>query len=1122
MSREMMSPLAGSIMIDGVDPFLPPESMEHMQFDDAILRRQRIIFSSEIVPSIQIFLSGGTNEERQDAYAKLSFALWGIYRLKNIQTESEYPWEQSWLASQGQSEWTPNLIEKSPSQYEMAHTYFSNLLIPADVLDSMDLLHLSQKEHSGIQGVKKIIHDSTSQFLASLPTDAMITFGMEALSTTFANSNDSIRTIVTSALYPLITQYKAQHSSVVYHFANQMRVAREYVTSVLKNFFDSPLRQQLLSETMNIHDLDAAHVVSSGLSAALDEHAFTTGLLQFKSTVHGQKNGGILASAAFLTPFPFFYTQASTRIGELLRTRIASRNIHEIAPSLTEKHARVREAAYAYLNLPESADIAEIQKAEAKIIEAGNTRNLSLLRTNQQTSKDRAWFKSLPSSIALLLSATRNDELIQYVTPVALTSGSMLTAIGDSTSMLVMRSINRADTDAAYTTVRQALTHLTKRFGELHLPPPGTDYGPLPNRITVTINRTKNGQLPVFSQLQLDPGITVLTGETGKGKSTVMDIIHGIHALGNYATINAADMNDIRNFYAYDRWQRRVKTVSVNFSFGSTLSSEITRKIVAGEHDGIQRTINDLLSDEHSNHQYLSHLLDLLTDPLKNHELATVLESWKQSLSTETHTEQTQPLIAALNAVIKQYFSQFFDANEHDRIDQFMTTTFSTNMAASTGQRARIGLALSLMSDADMYLFDEISGNLDTKTTVKIADILLQFIASHKQSKFILSIHDPIFLNKIWAFGPQRIYDFDTSSVWENSTDVENFVDTIQSRILQTEQAQSFTAESAHELLQALSHHLDAWDKESLNEYTLEQLIHTVDIVRVMLSKTNMHVLQHNINPSARFDEYFDSVIAPIHKTLYRIADTVFTKRIWELLKNNNTMPWYTLNQIHKLVWQMNQIGLISKGIIPESTRTARDYSKDAFFNWQDYVRGKRVMVKDFTGLANHKYQVKSLFADTTFERNIRHLRINHLAKIFSDFRSTPSYITQTVSTKLLRSDLLSGLLSGSAVSNQSNYGMDILGQRVSRLVAHLLMEVKTNPVFAEETERIIRNITTEILPDFLKQRGVKMTNVSQWMSHWVAQNDPRVQSILLTELPKYPSIAHEYISLLKKCDQIR
>ena len=66
--------------------------------------------------------------------------------------------------------------------------------------------------------------------------------------------------------------------------------------------------------------------------------------------------------------------------------------------------------------------------------------------------------------------------------------------------------------------------------------------------------------------------------------------------------------------------------------------------------------------------------------------------------------------------------------------------------AMSGGQQQRVGIARALAVNPKIIFADEPTGNLDTKTTSEVLDLMREIVRTQKQT-LIMVTHDPVIAN---------------------------------------------------------------------------------------------------------------------------------------------------------------------------------------------------------------------------------------------------------------------------------------------------------------------------------------------------------------------------------------
>ncbi|WP_234007710.1 ABC transporter ATP-binding protein [Lysinibacillus sp. FJAT-14745] len=96
--------------------------------------------------------------------------------------------------------------------------------------------------------------------------------------------------------------------------------------------------------------------------------------------------------------------------------------------------------------------------------------------------------------------------------------------------------------------------------------------------------------------------------------------------------------------------------------------------------------------------------------------------------------------------------------------DSIETVIGYNGLELSTGQQQRLSIARSLLRDADIYLFDEITAALDKENQVNI-EVLLKYLNKEKQKTIILVTHNPVLIKEA-----DKIFEVDKNQVKESKS----------------------------------------------------------------------------------------------------------------------------------------------------------------------------------------------------------------------------------------------------------------------------------------------------------------------------------------------------------------
>lgn len=731
------------------DPFWSAETYQAEWLKEVRNRRISRILRESLLPHLRQYAElkrNSTPEAPDPNWARLQFDLFDIYRLQAPQANL-MPWESTWLARHHASVWDADLLLHAPSQYEMAQQHFREMMIPSETFALLESLTFSEKERIGLRGLRADIDASATKLTNVLPSLYISRFLLEAVTTVFVNMPE-LALLVTTLQLPL-SLLSATAQTNAYDFANDAREISFRLRAFLQIFCTHPIRGLLLSNHPATATFNPARFTETAVNHAIANYDLTKALLNQQAALLGIGVGSATATARG-SVLPLAYASLTNYVAKWHRQWQMRQRRERVNPILNESDAQVSAAERKLHLTPITFSLPYIQEAWTGLREAGRTRSALLHETNRGVFQTEVMVKSVPSMVVAGLRFLGLQAAEKIAAPFTLslaTTYEVTSHAGRMQFTLAMAAGQHAEQQKALVS---QLQHLVTRLGELHLAPVEMDAGPISGSLQVRMQKNLDGSEPIFDTIELSPGITVLTGGSGGGKTTLQRVV-GFPALSaELGKVVTAQGADVTANYSLEAWQRRISTVSFDMSFPHTLAEQIAFMVAMGETSALS-TFARQQTD------YGSQFVDL---PIEEQQKAA--QHWQKVCLDQSKQVKHDAHSLVFDKLVKDYLANYFAcAADHPQLQRFLTTAFTQQAGVSAGEKARLSLALSLMKDADIYIYDEPTSNLDPVTKQQIAQIILNQVLAKRDKIHLMAIHDAYLLDILTKEADvRRIYDY--------------------------------------------------------------------------------------------------------------------------------------------------------------------------------------------------------------------------------------------------------------------------------------------------------------------------------------------------------------------------
>lgn len=190
--------------------------------------------------------------------------------------------------------------------------------------------------------------------------------------------------------------------------------------------------------------------------------------------------------------------------------------------------------------------------------------------------------------------------------------------------------------------------------------------------------------------------------------------------------------------------------------------------LIKGESGSGKSTLLNILSRLYINYQgeiFLSNQ-NIRYIPIDVYRKRVCLVTQEHFIMTGTIRENL--LLAKPNATDEELIQICKMVNIYSYIEtldyKFETLIGHNGLELSTGQQQRLSIARSLLRDADIYLFDEITSALDKDNQINIETLLL-YLNKEKQKTVILVTHHPVLISEA-----DKIFEVDKHQVNERDS----------------------------------------------------------------------------------------------------------------------------------------------------------------------------------------------------------------------------------------------------------------------------------------------------------------------------------------------------------------
>ncbi len=123
----------------------------------------------------------------------------------------------------------------------------------------------------------------------------------------------------------------------------------------------------------------------------------------------------------------------------------------------------------------------------------------------------------------------------------------------------------------------------------------------------------------------------------------------------------------------------------------------------------------------------------------RNQQVGYLFQSYLLQQRRTVRDNVALPLLVA-GVPLREIFTRVEDALREVGLDEYLNVRVSQ---LSGGQKQRVALARAIINRPRLLLVDEPTGNLDTRTSLEIFELLLSYNRSHRTTLVIVT-HDPL------------------------------------------------------------------------------------------------------------------------------------------------------------------------------------------------------------------------------------------------------------------------------------------------------------------------------------------------------------------------------------------
>lgn len=711
---------------------LPPniEAYYHLEglSNTTFIEDYRSLTSStfgEQIHQIADFITIDSGEKVNDAASSVFFST--VEAARVALRSPKFPWQEEYLKQRGETEWTRELSNQAPSERELARQWLFDIFLPRSILERMTILSHDETEQHQLHIFITEIEKGVDKYLHGIPGK----IGLDSLLTMFYTVGSAFPEYmpVVSGIGATLSANKARVVSNSSDSLNDLRRLSPIIISGCNAFFQRRSRKEILQAGFSHPNVPCSEAVNNGLGRFLTEVETLDAQLNLVGKVIGSTGGSILNAALFRS-LPSIPLGIGGGILTYALHRKAVRNQAKFTTQFQEKQRRFFEARSEYeravaSNSPDADEQLErVLREKDELTTLVNPNNRYMYRLMEQFPWIVGFFSGLP---ALLNGGSTNVETG------SLFVGSLLGQAAMSHAWKkVGLDLSRNGAAIQYEIWSNALTYIEGRFNQID-----TQEKVLPIERPATFKQVelnnfhlKDGTSKPVSNFIVRPGVNLLTGDSGSGKTTALDYIADPFSSGKYVTI-LVDGQPVSSMYTKQEWDKNISSAVLAIGSQEFLGQEIINRIRRGKAKGICDYIIQNLESRNE--------ITLAQQFLNDGGQEDFLREWSETFLLSNGARILSDRVAILEDIVTSYFQQFVKKAQRF----WLTQRIGHQALGSFGESNRIGLALALAdTNAKILLLDEPNAGLEGDDLQIAIDALCRHIIDHPEMMICIATRD--------------------------------------------------------------------------------------------------------------------------------------------------------------------------------------------------------------------------------------------------------------------------------------------------------------------------------------------------------------------------------------------